>query len=155
MEIGRQKKDVGAFLSSLFPVWPCSSDGGFIPYCPNPVCSCCSFQTSPSNCFPLWPDLKHLNISYRFLCAVLSHSIVLPWTVACQAPLSMGFFRQENWSGLPFPRDLPNSGIKRASPVSPAYKQILYCWAIREALDTMWSSRLNVDTNDIHMDKAL
>ena len=113
MEIGRQKKDAGAFLSSLFPVWHCSSDGDFVPHCPNPVCSCCSFQTSTSNCFPLWPDLKHLNISYRFLCAVLSHSIILPWTVACQAPLSKGFFWQENWSGLPFPRDLPNSGIKR------------------------------------------
>ena len=39
-------------------------------------------------------------------CAVLSHSVVSlcdPWTVACQAPLSMGFSRQEYWSGLPFP----------------------------------------------------
>ena len=41
------------------------------------------------------------------------------WTVAYQAPLSMGFSRQEYWSGLPFPSlgDLPNPGIK---PVSPA-----------------------------------
>ena len=33
-----------------------------------------------------------------------------PWTLACQAPLSMGFSRQEHWSGLPFPSpgDLPN-----------------------------------------------
>ena len=45
-----------------------------------------------------------------------------PWTVALQAPLSMGFSRQEYWSGLPFPSpgDLPNPGIKPASPVSPA-----------------------------------
>ena len=44
-----------------------------------------------------------------------------PWTVACQAPLSMGFSRQENWSGLPFPPpgDLSHLGIKPASPVSP------------------------------------
>ena len=37
-----------------------------------------------------------------------------PWTVAHQAPLSMGFSRQDYWSGLPFPAlgDLPNSGIK-------------------------------------------
>ena len=36
-----------------------------------------------------------------------------PWTVACQAPLSMGFSRQENWSRLPFPspRDLLDPGI--------------------------------------------
>ena len=41
-----------------------------------------------------------------------------PWTVAHQAPLSMGFSRQEHWSGLPFPSpgDLPNPGIKPGSP---------------------------------------
>ena len=44
------------------------------------------------------------------------------WTVACQAPLSMVFSRQEYWRGLPSPspRDLPDPGIKPASPVSPA-----------------------------------
>ena len=43
------------------------------------------------------------------------------WTVARQAPLSMGFSRQEYWSGLPCPppRDLPNPGIKPASLTSP------------------------------------
>ena len=42
-----------------------------------------------------------------------------PWTVACQASLSMGFPRQEYWSGFPFPSpgDLPDPGIK---PVSHA-----------------------------------
>ena len=41
-----------------------------------------------------------------------------PWTVAYQAPLSMGFSRQEYWSGLPFPSpgDRPNPGIKPGSP---------------------------------------
>ena len=44
------------------------------------------------------------------------------WTVACQAPLSMDFFRQEYWSGLPCPPpgDLPNTGIKPTSLKSPA-----------------------------------
>ena len=44
-----------------------------------------------------------------------------PWTAACQAPLSMRFSRQEYWSGLPFPSpgDLPDSGIKLLSQVSP------------------------------------
>ena len=44
------------------------------------------------------------------------------WTVAHQTPLSMGFFRQEYWSGLPFPspRDLPNSGIEPKFPLSLA-----------------------------------
>ena len=43
-----------------------------------------------------------------------------PWTVAYQAPPSMGFSRQEYWSGLPFPSpgDLPNPGIKPVSPTS-------------------------------------
>ena len=45
-----------------------------------------------------------------------------PWTVAFQAPLSMGFSRQKYWSGLPFSLlgDLPNPGIEPMSPVSPA-----------------------------------
>ena len=44
------------------------------------------------------------------------------WTVARQAPLSMGFSRQEYWSGLPFPPpgDLPDPGIKPESLMSPA-----------------------------------
>ena len=44
------------------------------------------------------------------------------WIVACQAPLSMEFLRQEYWSGLPFPTpgDLPDPGIKPASFMSPA-----------------------------------
>ena len=44
-------------------------------------------------------------------------TLVTPWTVACQAPLSMGFPSQEYWSGLPFPSpgDLPNLGIEPAS----------------------------------------
>ena len=49
-------------------------------------------------------------------------TVVTLWTVACQAPLSMGFPRQEYWSGLPFPSpgDLPNPEVKHASPTSPA-----------------------------------
>ena len=44
-----------------------------------------------------------------------------PWTVACQAPLSMEFSRQEYWSGLPCPPpgDLPPLGIKPVSLASP------------------------------------
>ena len=44
------------------------------------------------------------------------------WTVGYQAPLSMGFFRQEYWSGLPLysPGDLPDPGIKPTSPVLQA-----------------------------------
>ena len=53
-----------------------------------------------------------------FSCSVMSDSATL-WTAAYQGPLSMGFSRQEYWSGLPFPSpgNLPEPGIK---PVSPA-----------------------------------
>ena len=45
-------------------------------------------------------------------------TLAIPWTVACQASLSMGFSRQEYWRGLPFPSpgDLPNPGIEPGSP---------------------------------------
>ena len=51
----------------------------------------------------------------------MSDSFAAPWTVACQAPLSMGFPRQEYWSELPFhsPGDLPDPGIEPMAPVSP------------------------------------
>ena len=66
-----------------------------------------------------------------------------PWTVARQAPLSMGFSRQEYWSGLPFPSPggLPNPGIEPGSPAlqadalsseppgKPSYKAETYHYA--------------------------
>ena len=44
-------------------------------------------------------------------------TLMTPWTVACQVPLSVGFSRQESWSELPFPSpgDLPNPGIEPRS----------------------------------------
>ena len=49
-------------------------------------------------------------------------TLVTPWTIARQAPLSMGFSRQEYWSGLPFPspKDLPDPGIEPRSPALQA-----------------------------------
>ena len=49
-------------------------------------------------------------------------TLVIPRTVACRAPLSMGFSRQEYWSGLlfPSPGDLPNPGIEAGSPALQA-----------------------------------
>ena len=48
-------------------------------------------------------------------------TLATPWTVAHQAPLHMGFSREEYWSGLPFPSpgDLPDPGIEPTSPDSP------------------------------------
>ena len=58
------------------------------------------------------------------LYAMLSHVqlFVTPWAVARQAPLSMEFSMREYWRGLPYPSpgDLPDSGVKPASLVSPA-----------------------------------
>ena len=58
------------------------------------------------------------------VCQLLSciQLFVTPWTVAHQASLSMGFSRQEDWSGLPCPPqgDLPDPGIKPASPALQA-----------------------------------
>ena len=52
---------------------------------------------------------------------LLSCDFEIPWTVACQTPLSMGFFKQEYWNGLsfPLPGDLSDPGIKLVSPSSP------------------------------------
>ena len=49
-------------------------------------------------------------------------TLATPWTIALQVPRSVGFSRQECWSGFPFPSpgDLPDPGIKLMSPVSPA-----------------------------------
>ena len=56
------------------------------------------------------------------LVAKLCPTLAIPWTVACQAPLFMGFSRKEYWSGLPFPSpgDLPNPEIEPGSPALEA-----------------------------------
>ena len=61
--------------------------------------------------------------------------IVTPGTVAWQAPLSMGFSKQECWNKLPFPSpgNLPNPGFEPASPHLLNCWPILYHWTIREA----------------------
>ena len=79
---------------------------------------------SPERSLPI--GYSKLPFSILMSCWVLSSfspvqlSVIL-WTVASQAPLSIGFFRQEYWSGLllPPPRHLPDSGIKPESLVSP------------------------------------
>ena len=65
--------------------------------------------------FCLWEPRKPLE--WKWSRSVVSDSAT-PWTVAHEALLSMGFFRQESWSGLPFPPpgDLPDPGIEPRSP---------------------------------------
>ena len=75
---------------------------------------------------PSWSQIRPEHSTYtvyhwiterKWSCPVGSNSAT-PWTVACQAPLSMEFSRQEYWSGLPFPSlgDLPDPGIEPESP---------------------------------------
>ena len=71
--------------------------------------------------------LCYVMLCYVMLCYVMLslshvHLFANTWIVAHQAPLSMGFSRQEYWSGLPFPSpgDLPNPGIKPRSPTLQA-----------------------------------
>ena len=61
------------------------------------------------------------------------------WTVAHQAPLSMGFSRQEYWSGLPCPPpgDLPNPGMEPASLTSPALAGELFTTSASSRLKAM------------------
>ena len=70
-------------------------------------------------------NISGLNAPNKSICAQLLSQVQLfatLWTVAHWGPLSIGFFRQEYWSGLPFPSpgDLPHPGIKSESPASPA-----------------------------------
>ena len=61
-------------------------------------------------------ETPHKMWKWKWTRSVVSHSVT-PWTVAHQAPRSMGFSRQEYWSGLPFssPGDLPHPGIEPRS----------------------------------------
>ena len=78
------------------------------PQKPGAINMCCSKQS----CLQWYYNVCSLS------CVQLSEIL---WTVACQAPLSMGFSRQEHWSGLPCPPpgDPPDPGIEPASLISP------------------------------------
>ena len=75
---------------------------------------------------PFSQDLQNPAPSHTCECMLIRFSCVrlfaTPWTVAHQAPVSMGFSKQEYWSGLPFPLlgDLPNLVMEPTSPGSPA-----------------------------------
>ena len=66
------------------------------------------------------------------------NSFVIPCTVALHAPLSMGFPKQEYWSGLPYPspEDLPNPGIK---PAFPAWQADFLPLSHRESSRYRWA----------------
>ena len=90
-----------------------------------------------------------------------------PRTVACQAPLSMEFSRQEYWSGLPFPSlaDLPNLGIKPvsptlqavSSPAEPSGKPSTYteCQNNKEPFSVMRGPEITASVSLLHILAAL
>ena len=80
-----------------------------------------------------WSWCNH-NRNNHGLVAKSCLTLAIPWTVACQAPLSMGFSRREYWSGLSFssPGDLPDPGIEPGSPARQA--DSFTNWAMREDL---------------------
>ena len=66
-----------------------------------------------------------------FVCCLVAQlypTLCNPWTIVHQAPLSIGFPRQEYWRGLPFPSpgDLPDPGIEPVSPVLQADSLLLH-----------------------------
>ena len=83
----------------------------------------------------IWKFLVHTLLKYSFSRVQL---FATPWTVAHQAPLSMGFSRQEYWSGLPCPPpgDLPNTGIKPTSLTFPALAGRFFTTTTWEAKST-------------------
>ena len=79
-------------------------------------------------------------IGYLFHVCLLSHFshvqlFVTPWTISCQAPLSMESSRQESWSGYPFPSpgDLLDPEVELASPMSLALAGGLFATRATEA----------------------
>ena len=106
-----------------------------------------SFKTKPENCIFSYCILNYyqiLNMSPCYCLVAKSCLFATPWTVACQAPLSMGFPRQENWSGFPVLLQgiFPTQGLNLRLLLG---RQILYDWATWEApLGNCFRDRIHV-----------
>ena len=100
--------------------------------------SCLVTQLCPTLCNPTDCSLSGFSVYGISQARILERNklkllsrvqfFVTPWTVAYQAPPSMGFSRQEYWSGVPFPSpgDLPHPGIELVFLLSSALQVILY-----------------------------
>ena len=122
LSMGFPSKNIGVgchfFLQGIFPRQ--RSNLGLLYY--RWILYQLSYEGSP----PSDQSKSHMNLSWTGggggLVAKSCPTLVTLWTVAHQAPLSMGFSRQEYWSGWPFPSpgNLPYPGIKPRSPVLQA-----------------------------------
>ena len=93
------------------------------------------------SCSDFWQQNDYILVKINTLNIVHMHTCVLslfshvwlfatPWTVARQAPLSMGFSRQEYWNELPCPHlgDLPNSGTRPKDQTQVSYVSCIGSW---------------------------
>ena len=113
--------------------------------CSRLTCSKVNFLVSSTFAYMISIILKcnfNSNISNSSSCSVTKSCQTLCnlWTIACQAPLSMGFSRQEYWSGLPFPPpgDLSHPEIEPVSP--PLAGRFFTTRAIWEVPTCLWTS---------------
>ena len=121
---GHPKGDTGfPLVSNCANVLTVESEGNYISPLTNTDCGSwmllgpCSLSSLFKALFP--PLLFSLYLPVAACLTTQScPTLCDPWTIACQAPLSTGFCRQEYWSRLPFPSpgDLPDPGIEPASP---------------------------------------
>ena len=121
-------------------------------------------KSSDQSCFPLGNEGM---FSSNACACMLSYVLlfVTPSSAACQVPLSIGFPRQEHWSGLPFPPpgDLPDAGIQPASPVIPALAGGFFTtepliWSnrypkkiIQNVLDSFWEQEERSETGRVQL----
>ena len=144
----------------VFPVMPCSfgSTPGFLWAHSLDYCLTCQqweadlLHNSSPDFWRLQFSEMNINVVSMWTCLViqLSSTLCNPWITARQAPLSMGFSRQEYWSGLPCPSpgDLPNQGIK---PRSPELQRILYHLSYQgRPTVSMWSESCSVMSSTFH-----
>ena len=119
---------------------------------PSPLCPCKSFDDEKHYPHSKWFFLSFFSFkwivyfipvpncfSHVWLCATL-------WTVACQAPLSMGFCRQEYWNGLPCPPpgDRPDPRIEPMSLMSPALVGGFFTTTSTWEALVSWSAQVNI-----------
>ena len=118
----------GQSIGASASVLPVNIQGWFPLGLPSLICVCCNLPHH----YSIGGPLNYFQAFSCFSCSVMSDSAT-PWTVAHQAPLSMGFSRQEYWSGLQFPspEDLPDPGIE---PVSAALAGGFFTsWATKDS----------------------
>ena len=120
--------------SGTWPHLPAEQQGACVPSLVGELSLCKTHDTvkkqtkrsnSPGKWTVIWSSehpIVDQHFKWKWSRSVVSDSLPSPWTVASQAPPSMGFSRQEYRSGLPFPspRDLPNPGIEPGSPTFQA-----------------------------------